>query len=88
MSEFGVIKMKTWIMNTFARSWECNDVGDIFLEYFGPFTTKLIAFYLQSIVADHVHPFMLTVYPSSVGFFQQDITPCSLPRSNHLKLVC
>ncbi len=29
-----------------------------------------------SIVADHVHPFMTTVYPSSDGYFQQDNTPC------------
>ncbi len=30
----------------------------------------------QSIVADHVHPFMTTVYPSSDGYFQQDNVPC------------
>ncbi len=29
-----------------------------------------------SIVADHVNPFMTTVYPSSYGFFQQDNAPC------------
>jgi len=30
-----------------------------------------------SIVADHVHPFMVTiVYPSSDGYFQQDDAPC------------
>ncbi len=29
-----------------------------------------------SIVADHVHPFMTTVYPSSKGYFQQDNAPC------------
>ncbi len=29
-----------------------------------------------SIVADHVHPFMTTVYPSSDGHFQQDNAPC------------
>ncbi len=29
-----------------------------------------------SIVADHVHPFMTTVYPSSGGYFQQDNAPC------------
>ncbi len=29
-----------------------------------------------SIVADHVHPFMTTVYPSSDGYFQQDNVPC------------
>ncbi len=29
-----------------------------------------------SIVADHVHPFMTAVYPSSDGYFQQDNAPC------------
>ncbi len=29
-----------------------------------------------SIVADHVHPFMTTVYPSSDSYFQQDNVPC------------
>ncbi len=29
-----------------------------------------------SIVADHVHPFMTTVYPSSDSYFQQDNAPC------------
>ncbi len=29
-----------------------------------------------SIVADHVHPFMTTVYPSSDGYFQQHNAPC------------
>ncbi len=29
-----------------------------------------------SIVADHVHPFMTTVYLSSDGYFQQDNAPC------------
>ncbi len=29
-----------------------------------------------SIVADHVHPFMTTVYPSSDGYFQQENAPC------------
>ncbi len=28
------------------------------------------------IVADHVHPFMITVYPSSDDYFQQDNAPC------------
>ncbi len=36
-----------------------------------------------SIVADHVHPFMTTVYPSSDGYFQQD----NGQNSNHLRLV-
>ncbi len=29
-----------------------------------------------SIVADHVHPFMTTVFPSSDDYFQQDNAPC------------
>ncbi len=29
-----------------------------------------------SIVADHVHPFMTTVYPSFDVYFQQDNAPC------------
>ncbi len=29
-----------------------------------------------SIVADHIHPFMTTVYPSSDAYFQQDNAPC------------
>ncbi len=29
-----------------------------------------------SIIADHVHPFMTTVYPSSDGYFQPDNAPC------------
>ncbi len=29
-----------------------------------------------SIVADHVHPFMTTVYTSSDDYFQQDNAPC------------
>ncbi len=29
-----------------------------------------------SIVADHVHAFITTVYPSSDGYFQQDNAPC------------
>ncbi len=29
-----------------------------------------------SIVGDHVHPFMTTVYPSSDVYFQQYTTPC------------
>ena len=33
-----------------------------------------------SIVADHVHPFMTTVYPSSDGYFQQDNAPCHKTR--------
>ncbi len=37
-----------------------------------PIEHRLNATAYLSIVADHVHPFMTTVYPSSDGFFQQD----------------
>jgi len=29
-----------------------------------------------SIVSDHVHPFLVIMYPSSDGYFQQDNVPC------------
>ncbi len=42
---------------------------DIFLAHFGSLSTNLALFKnataYRSIVADHVHPFMTTVYPSS-----------------------
>jgi len=33
-----------------------------------------------SIVYDHVHPFMATMYPSSDGYFQQDNASCHKAR--------
>ncbi len=41
-----------------------------------PIEHRLNATDYRSIVADHVHPFMTTVYPSSDGYFQQDNAPC------------
>ncbi len=41
-----------------------------------PIEHRLNATVYLSIVADHVHPFMTTVYPSSDGYFQQDNAPC------------
>ena len=53
-------------------------MGDIFLAHFGPLVPMKhclnTAAYLR-IVADHVQPFMTTVYPSSDGYLQQDNTP-------------
>ncbi len=40
-----------------------------------PIDHRLNATAYLSIVADHVHPFMTTVYPSYNGYFQQD-APC------------
>ncbi len=37
-----------------------------------PIKHRLNATVYLSIVADHVHPFMTTVYPSSDEYFQQD----------------
>ncbi len=41
-----------------------------------PIEHRLNATVYLSIVADHVHPFMTTVYISSDGYIQQDNTPC------------
>ncbi len=51
-------------------------MGDIFLAHFVPIEHRLNATAYLSIVADHVHPFMTTVHPSSDGYFQQDNAPC------------
>ncbi len=40
-----------------------------------PIEHHLNATVYLSIIADHVHPFMTTVYPSSGGYFQQDNAP-------------
>ncbi len=58
----------------------CNGVWDIFyIHTLGPLVPIehcLNATVYLSIVADHVHPFMTTVYTSSDGYFQQDNAPC------------
>ncbi len=41
-----------------------------------PIDHRLNATAYLSIVADHDHPFMTTVYPSSDDYFQQDNAPC------------
>jgi len=41
---------------------------------------RLNAMAYLSIVSDHVHPFMTTMYPSSDGYFQQDNSPCHKAR--------
>ncbi len=54
-------------------------MGDIFLAHFGafiPIEHRLNATDYLSIVSDHVHPFMTTVYPSSDAYFQQDNAAC------------
>ncbi len=54
-------------------------MGDIFLAHLGPLVPIdhcLNATAYLSIVADHVHPFMTTLYPSFDGYFKQDNAPC------------
>ncbi len=41
-----------------------------------PIEHNLYATVYLSVVTDHVHPFMTTVYPSSDEYFQQDNAPC------------
>ncbi len=50
---------------------------DIFWHTLGPLVPIAIlnATAYLSVVADHVHPFMTTVHPSSDGYFQKDNTP-------------
>ncbi len=79
-SEFGIKNMKASILPCLNGSgcWWCNGAGDIFLAHFGPLSTNWASLYATAylcIVADHVHPFMTTVYPSSDGYFQQDNSP-------------
>ncbi len=70
-SEFGVKNMKAWIHPALSQQIRlavvCNGVGDIFLAHFGPLVPiehRLNATAYLSIVADHVHPFITTVYSS------------------------
>uniref|UniRef100_A0A9J8C1B0 Transposase Tc1-like domain-containing protein n=1 Tax=Cyprinus carpio carpio TaxID=630221 RepID=A0A9J8C1B0_CYPCA len=62
-----------------------------------PIEHRLNATAYLSIVADHVHPFMTTVYLSSDGYFQQDNAPCHkwqrglasvLSLNSAFKLIC
>ncbi|XDV38987.1 hypothetical protein PO909_008291 [Leuciscus waleckii] len=45
-----------------------------------PIGHRLNATAYLSIVSDHGHPFMTTMYPSSDGYFQQDNAPCHKAR--------
>ncbi len=78
-SEFGVKNMKAWIilpcLNGSGCWWWCNGVGGIFLAHFVPIEHRLNATVYLSIVSDHVHLFMTTVY-HLLMYFQQDNAPC------------
>ncbi len=71
-SEFSVKNMKAWIHPALSQRFRwCNGVGIIFLAHFVPrmyivpieYNLNTTAY--LSVVADHVHPFMTTVHPSS-----------------------
>ncbi len=80
-SEFGVKNMKAWIILPCLNGsgwWWCNG-GVIFswhtLGSLVPIGHCLNTTAYLSIVADHVHPFMTTVY-HLLMYFQQDNAPC------------
>ncbi len=79
-SEFGVKNMKACLVSTVQAPGGGVMVWGIFswqtLGPFVPIENHLYATDYQSIVANHVHPFMTTVYPSSDGHFQQDNATC------------
>ncbi|KAG1931641.1 hypothetical protein F2P79_021521 [Pimephales promelas] len=59
--------------------WWCHGVGIFSWHSLGPLVPiehRCNATAYLSIVADHVHPFMTTMYPTSDGYFQQDNAPC------------
>ncbi len=54
----------------------------------GPIEDRLNATAYLSIVAEHVRPFMTTVYPSSDGYFQQDnVTKLKSSQTGFLNLT-
>ncbi len=80
-SEFGVKNMKAWISTVQAGGGGGGAMvwGIFYWHTLGPLEPiehHLNATANLSIVAEHVHPFMTTVYPSSDGYFQQDNAPC------------
>ncbi len=82
-SEFGVKNMKAWIHPALSQQIRLVVVlwcGEYFLGTIWaplvPIEHRLNNTAYLSIVADHVHPFMTTVYPSSDDYFQQDNAPC------------
>ncbi len=80
-SEFGVKNMKAWIHPALSQWFRLVVVvWGIFswntLRPLVPTEHCLNSKAYLSIVADHVHPFMTTVYTSSDEYFQQDNAPC------------
>ncbi len=80
-SEFGIKNMKAWIHPALSQRFRLVVVWGIFswltLGPLVPIEHRLNTTAYLIIAADHVHPFMTTVYPSSYGYFQQDNAPSS-----------
>ncbi len=70
-SEFKCKKHESLLCLNSSGWWWCKGVGDIFLAHFVSIEHCLNATAYLSIVANHVHPFMTTVYQSSDDYFQQ-----------------
>ncbi len=83
-SEFGIKNMRAWIYPALSPRFQAGGSGVMVWGIFSchtlsplvPIEHRLNATAYLSIVADHVHPFMTTVYPSSDDYFQQDNAPC------------
>ncbi len=83
-SEFGIKNMKAWIHPALSQRFRMDGNGVMMWGIFSwhtfsplvPIEHRLNVTAYLSIVADHVHPFMTTVYTSSDGYFQQDNAPC------------
>jgi len=70
----------SWLVTTVQAGGDGVMVWGMFswhtLGHLGPAGHRLKAMAYLSIVSDHVHPFMATMYPSSDGYIQQDNAPC------------
>ncbi len=90
-SEFGIKNMKAWIilpcLNGSGWWWWCNGVGDILLAQLVPIEHRLNATAYLSIVADHVHPFMTTVYHLLMYFQQDNVTKLKSSQTGFLNMT-
>ncbi len=91
-SEFAVKNMKAWSILLCLNGSGIGGGGVMVLGIFSwhtlvplvPIEHRLNATADLSIVADHVHPFMTAVYPSSDDYFQQDNAQLHYPGKKRL----
>ncbi len=90
-SEFGIKNMKAWIilpcLNGSGWWWWCNGVGDILLAHLVPIEHRLNATAYLSMVADHVHLFMTTVYHLLMYFQQDNVTKLKSSQTGFLNMT-